>query len=348
MAGVQIALTPDGHPRLLLEVGNAEAQTPIQYWFAACDGGCADLGNWTVSDLLNTDVPDIKPFRTRHYFALDPQGNPRFLASTANSLTYAFCDAGCTDPTQWSGLYLAQDVETDDESLALTSAGQPRAAAYVLQRHDWTQNTLDYFECNAGCGDPNNWTTTALVPRSGGSSSFRLRLDPNDLPRLALYQDQLYYIWCNGGCADANNWANAAVGLASGPTGGDGEGLDPDLQYDALDLPHLAFRVDSARLGEGLGYAFCTSTCESVDGAWAVGAVEGAGSLDQDWPIPPRCAVGGWIAGFRPSLALDAAGNPRIAYDSEHQFNGCPDWPRSGVDGRAVRYVFFPQPMAQP
>jgi hypothetical protein len=52
-----------------------------------------------------------------------------------------------------------------------------------------------------------------------------------------------------------------------------------------------------------------------------------------------------WNGGKRPSLALDAAGNPRIGYVAEHwvyayEFSACAVY----EDMRAVRFVFFPKP----
>lgn len=57
-------------------------------------------------------------------------------------------------------------------------------------------------------------------------------------------------------------------------------------------------------------------------------------------PIPP-CTVSTWDSGLRPALALDAAGNPRIAFDAHHEQGGaCGTF----TDTKQSRFIQFVQP----
>jgi hypothetical protein len=73
--------------------------------------------------------------------------------------------------------------------------------------------------------------------------------------------------------------------------------------------------------------------------------VEPSSDLDVEWDILPplNCSGSHWYGGYRPSLALDAAGNPRIGYVAQHLHGGGSSC-TTAEDFRAVRFVFFNQP----
>jgi hypothetical protein len=145
----------------------------------------------------------------------------------------------------------------------------------------------------------------------------------------------LYYLWCNTGCTDSANWAGYSIGVQ-------GQAEDPDLALDTLNRPRIAFRSNSPE--DGLGYFWCDTSCESTTSAvWQGGLVEPSSDLDVDWPIlpPVGCSSSYWYGGYRPSLALDTAGNPRIGYVGQHLHGGdC----TVAEDYRAVRFAFFNHP----
>jgi hypothetical protein len=94
---------------------------------------------------------------------------------------------------------------------------------------------------------------------------------------------------------------------------------------------------------DGLGYFWCDTNCESDTATWQGGLVEPSSDLDVEWPIPPpsSCDNSFWYGGYRPSLALDTAGNPRIGYVGQHLYGGgC----TVDEDYRAVRFIFFNNP----
>jgi len=202
---------------------------------------------------------------------------------------------------------------------------------------------LEYHQCNRNCENSANWERVTLYDRGSGLVFPVLRLNSNGQPRLLFnqgsnvnYQERLYYIWCNGDCLNPGNWGNADLGLP--------EGIAPyfDLFIDKNDQPHFAYQKDGS-----LSYARCTANCESTNGVWQMMDVESYNILNHDFPIGLEhdCNISSWSGGYRPSLALDGAGNPRIAYDAEH-FQGRKDFPTDGVcdshvDYKAARLIFF-------
>ena len=88
---------------------------------------------------------------------------------------------------------------------------------------------------------------------------------------------------------------------------------------------------------------------------WQSGRVEPSAKVNAELPIPPYagcpypqcnppvppCSYSFWETGVRPALALDATGNPRIAYDADHQQGGgCGTF----TDTRLTRFALFNQP----
>ena len=94
--------------------------------------------------------------------------------------------------------------------------------------------------------------------------------------------------------------------------------------YQGVTLGAKSFPLDAqghpravwiTRDGE-LGYAACDVACESDNGQWRITTLETAAAMEQANPqaIPYNCDGALW-QGIAPTLALDSAGNPRIAYD---------------------------------
>jgi hypothetical protein len=343
---VQLALDPGGHPRLLIRMRDQNLDTFYQY--AACDTDCANAANWQLETITPTRNLDTSLWEySQHYFALDPLGRPRFVYydeynAPHNGTFYVFCDANCTTRASWREIKVS-DMALRDATLTFTTAGQPRLAA-VGYPSSADSGALAYILCDTACDNPPNWSGTFLYERGGGHASFVLRLDSNDRPRMAFYQgslsdgqgQRLYYVWCNTGCADGASWDGSAIGLALS------DGQDPSLAIDGQDRPRIAYRNATS---DGLRYAWCDTNCESTSTVWQQRLVESSTVLDTEWPIPPpaNCTTAFWYGGYRPSLSLDATGNPRIGYDAEH-VSGGGNCTQVGMDFKAVRVVVLNQP----
>ena len=103
--------------------------------------------------------------------------------------------------------------------------------------------------------------------------------------------------------------------------------------------------------GAGLGYIWCDSQCDS-DPKWQSGLADASSTLEQELSAYElsSCNKGVWSAGWRPTLALDAQGNPRIAADAA-QLIRCFAKPEPGSPLEQgintlwfTRLVFFKQP----
>jgi hypothetical protein len=343
---VQLALTAAGHPRLLLRGPSPDWSTDF-YKYAACDVNCTNSANWTIADVTTTTFSGVylNSYSGHHYFALDNQDRPRFLYQDTYTIAYyVYCDTACTSAASWWKDPINADIYGIDlPTLTFTSLGQPRITAVIA---DGTGNSyLNYITCDTLCNNLASWTYTRLMDRGGGINvSFVLRLTSNGQPRLAFNQgwigsgppNYLWYLWCNTGCTNSANWAGSSVGEK-------GQSEDADLALDALDRPRIAFR--NILSPDGLGYVWCNTNCESTSATWQGGLLEPSSVLDVEWdiPIPLNCSGSYWWGGYRPSLALDTAGNPRIGYVAQHLHGGGSSC-LTGEDYRAVRFVFFNQP----
>lgn len=364
-----LALDPNGRPRLLLRLtaGNMFA---YQYW--TCDSGCTQAAQWAsgvVGYAYARPVGTGEPFS--QFFALDHLGRPRFVYYDAGADSddphwgafYAYCDAGCTNPDNWNEARLLDDAYATTFALALGPAGQPRLA-YATYDSDNVLQLLGYAECQANCGSAAGWSGTLLAATTSASVTdfavFALRADSAGHPRLALYTgtgqggslapNTLYYLACNAAdCAQTANWSALDLGFTE--THG-AEGVD--LALDSQDRPRIAYHAPLAA-GFGLYYAWCNSGCIVAGQNWHNQEVEPSEQVTQALPIPPwpgcpfpqcnppvpACTQSFWDTGVRPSLALDPAGHPRIAFDADHHQGGACG---TIIDTRLTRFALFNQP----
>jgi hypothetical protein len=106
---------------------------------------------------------------------------------------------------------------------------------------------------------------------------------------------------------------------------------------------------------DSLHYLWCNTECQSAGGQWQDARVENGDNLQAEWvgAYPSACSQGTWH-GLVPSLALDAAGQPLVAYDALFiarciYDSSTGDWVPGGeydynVFWRTVRHVRFSQP----
>ncbi len=373
---VQLAVTPTGQPRLLIRA-TSTIYTAIapgkDFFYAACDQNCTSVNGWTVTYLLSNhgtssfDVSDnITPQR---YFALDPQGRPRFIYQDNNyfylepdhlGAYYVYCDDNCTDSANWYETLITLPAQYDYEvmkypSLAFTSDGKPRVVAYLIPLGG-SGDGIYYFNCDAvNCGDGTNWQRVGLYARGNGTSaSWDLELDSANRPRFAFYQgegltvggwEKLHYIWCNSNCLDPTSWDNAEVGLPIR------NGENPDLEIDSQGRPQLAYIMQG---GGGTGYSRCVANCETQQPQWQHKVLDTATSLQTDYPspIPPTCQAAMWDS-LAPVLTFNLTGQPRVAHDAaynttceidENPDDNIPPQQRPWQLWHSVRVAFTAQP----
>jgi hypothetical protein len=294
-------------------------------------------------------------------FALDRLGRPRFVYFTGGigdphkGAFYAYCDAGCTASSSWSETRISLSDDFDYEifrypALAFTRDNQPRLVTMVFMSGEGSG--IYYLACDDACDDPASWQRTYLIERGWGPlASWDLELDGADRPRVAIYQeglddgggDRLIYGWCDADCLVEESWQGAEVGLPQH------DGESPDLELDRQGRPRIAYHAADAA---GLGYLWCNSACETNAAQWQQLIAEANDILDTTFPIPVPigCDQAAWSGGFRPALALDAQGNPRIGTDA-HRLMRCwyddpsdPGEPYQRTETYwHTRFVFLPQ-----
>jgi len=334
----QLRLTPQGKPRILITVGDANDVTT--YLYAACDSGCNTAAGWTVLDLgsVFSKPRDRFGVADSHSFALDPQGRPRFVYSfqgdgfESGSFYYASCDTGCTQSVaNWTKTSVGRPGAAPDQvlqffyeslSLDFTSAGQARVGGFL-----WEEGVTNiaYLECDSACIGPQpvppaslNWRIGVMVEPHRDFQEVVMRLDNNDVPNMIVGKKRVIgsfsRLRCASACTVATNWSRAALPF---------EGADADLVFDAANRPHVAFHgnVD----GRGLDYARCSAACDTASATWKVEEIQDSDPFNQ--ALPPRTgpcgAPGAWVVGYRPSLALDNTGNPRVSFFGEMIVPSC-------------------------
>lgn len=369
---VQLALTAAGQPRLLIRARAAESNYDNDYFYAACDQACTDPAHWAstfVVTTYGTSIFAISDFTSpQRYFALDPQGRPRFVYFDRNyfiepdhiGVFYVYCDADCTSnpagAPHWfeTQISLAQGYQYEVfkyPALTFTAQGQPRLAADVSALNS-DDSGIYYAACDTACADGANWARVRLFDRGSGTAvSWDLEVDAQGRPRLAYFDGSyinsggeiLYYAWCDADCLNVAAWQALDLELAKGT------GKHPDLELDAQGRPRLAHLVQG---GSGLGYAWCDANCNTKAG-WKEQVLETEAALSTAWPVarPGHCDAGFWDS-KTPVLTLDPAGQPRIAYDSAYETRCWYDDPNDNLPPyltfhqlwHTVRLHLLPQP----
>jgi hypothetical protein len=355
---VQLRLTASGQPRLLIRRLRAGTNWN-EYVYAACDAACTDPARWASTVVAQPAGVDVfGNGNPQRYFALDPQGRPRFVYSNGwgngqpIGVFYMYCDNDCTanpagDP-HWrqTPIYegpIDRSLAFDYPSLTFTRDGRPRIVANVSFSGE--AQGVYYLACDAGCGELAGWRGVRLGERGGGTAaSWDLELDPQERPRIAFFQggtpdgggDRLWYLWCDGSCLSPAGWGRSEIGL---PLAG---GRHADLALDARGRPRLAYQNtyggDESR---GLGYAWCDAGCEAVGASWQHRTIDPATRLQAEFPVarPISCYESGWFDAI-PSLVLDRDGDPHVAYDALNAARCYYEVPNDPVQKVKVEYLW--------
>ena len=147
---VQIAVTPDGRPRLMIQSSMFVAGASVLFSYAECNTACTDAASWTIVPIANKaeeTLGGLFQYRiNEHSFALDASGRPWFVYTDANygaepdhyGTFLTTCAADCTDPENWTdtnvAVRLPEQYTTeswDQVALAVTPDGRPRLLGKV-------------------------------------------------------------------------------------------------------------------------------------------------------------------------------------------------------------------------
>lgn len=309
----RIALTPQGQPRIMWFFSDSLSEDGV-YVYAECNANCTNPANWQSLPLTAAFVSTGEG----RYFNLDPQGRPRYLYSgyfgPQNGLFYVFCDNGCADINNWYLTQISDLHPTTAFSLSYDDNGRIRLA--FTDGSQWPPDWLSYAECDTACDDATNWHFTSLY-ELGDAYDFTLQIDSLGRPRLAVYagyygddrDNRLHYFWCNTGCLTPGNWSSYDLGLP------DEYGINVDLALDSQNRPRLAYATD-IYYSEHVDYLWCTANCETGTAVWQSIIVETSAEVNASAP-PGNCSLAYWYIGKRPSLVLDAADNPYLAYNAD-------------------------------
>ncbi len=333
---VQLKLTPEGHPRLLISADSTVYTGGQDYYYASCDSGCTEPGGWSGTRIFSGRVPasnlDNDDQLPQRGFELDPLGRPRFVVFDENSLAtpahmglfYLQCNDRCDDAAQWRETLITVATRYEVERvaqpvLAFGPDGQPRVASAQFFPLGSQPAVLMYLACDDACDRTESWGRAALMERGGGAEpSVDIAVDRDGHPRIAFFQEamlggqgkRLFYLACDDGCLDPARWTSVDLGL------GEFNGQEPDLALDTAGRPRIAY---SDWDHGGIGYAWCDSGCAGGSANWHHRLVDDRDAMYRAWPVayPLNCTGGLWNT-LTPTLSLPASGSAQIAFDATY------------------------------
>jgi len=239
---------------------------------------CPADADWTI---VTVDDGDVGWYTS---LALDSD-HPRitYHEGTNKDLQYTWCDADCSDTTNWNSVVVDSAGDVGRHSSLYDSSGNPHISYYDETTPD--DGDLKYATCSSGCDNPANWTTETVDSTDDVGLDTSLALDGNGDPHISYFDNtrlNLKYAFKSGSI-----WNIVTV-----------DSLGTVGQFTSLALDGGNPRI-SYYGNDTLKYAFCDTGCDT-DSNWTVITVDSsAGDLGQ----------------FT-SLALDSTGNPRISYAS--------------------------------
>jgi hypothetical protein len=318
VANAMLALDADGRPQVLLST-----YATVEY--ASCTGDCTDPEAWTTTQIIEHDGSREV---TGEAFALDANGNPRFLMHTyvaylgigqeAPETHYVACDDDCHDPASWSQTLVAEQI-WQSTHLRFDAQGTAHVATVAtVEDENGSQEIAAYVACESDCTNGDQWIGNALTPAFSSMveavtmrPAIALALTKQGEPRIAVIGKDdagvrnVAYLACDEDCA-TTPWIGTSLSQ------GDDIGPGIDIALDANDHPRFVYTF-----AYNIGLASCDADeCQHADSPWALTGVELGEDLDPDeiflWP---NCNVGAWFF-HTPSLALDADGDARVGYQA--------------------------------
>lgn len=337
---VQVAVTPEGAPRLLV-LNYATGQGVARgYDYAFCDVDCMDEDNWMitrVASLADRTFAGLFQYRIpERTFAVDASGQPHFIYVDANYFVepdhygafYMTCLEDCGRAGNWIETNLARQIperylteQFDQPALAVTPDGKLRVLASVYPfdaEGNQLEHGLHYFACDENCIDKSNWIRTRIIDTGSGSypnPSWDIEVLDDGRPRAVLFagdgmQDeglshQLIYMWCDADCGSDANWYGNIRGWEKA------SGEAPDLEINGRGQPRIA---TVSQHGD-IAVIHCDDDCESDESEWTADLVDATASFQADRPtaLPFHCDGEIW-QGFMPRLTL-RGDTPWFAYD---------------------------------
>lgn len=337
VSNAMIALTPEGHPRVLLSGFQ-------RVYFASCDADCGNEASWTTGEIMNHGSDREV---TGEAFALDPQGRPRFVMHTYHALLgigqkepatwYMTCDANCTAPASWKESRIANQMYRGS-SLRIDAKGVAHLATVTPLGEDTSAPAAGaYLECASGCTTEADWKGIGFVPAYESQTdavtvkaTISMALTKDGAPRVAMLgkneagKKGIYLFHCDADCSK-DNWTASIV------SDHEKVGAGLDLALDANGYTRLAYTLDY-----NIVLAHCdAANCTAENAPWDLTKVEFGADLPKDdiflWP---NCDVGAWFL-HSPSLALTSDGKPRVTYQARDISGGWKNADRTKPDCKA-------------
>jgi hypothetical protein len=351
VANAMLALTSDGHPRVLLSSFQ-------KVYYASCDANCTSPSGWQ-----QTEIMDHQGDRevSGEALALDSQDRPRFLMHTYRAYLgigqkdpktwYLRCDGSCDDPDSWKSSEIATEIW---EGSHLRFDANDRAhLATVVRVNDGDragQKLSAYFECDGECSTNDDWKGIGFVEAYESETeavsivpTVAMALTSEGAPRVVVLgkgddgKKNIIFFECDDDCTK-DNWQGTVVSNHDRISAG------LDLALDANGRPRLAYTLDY-----NIGLAYCDDAhCGGPEANWDLTKVElGSDIPPDDIFLWENCTVAAWFL-HSPSVALTRDGKPRIGYQAR-DISGGYDLPDptapgcvAGTDMTWSRVAFLP------
>jgi hypothetical protein len=285
---------------------------PNFYAYCAPGQDCSAPASWRYVQ-LTADMPFAQ-------IEVTPEGKPRVLLYNdswyINNLghtlyRYASCEGGCDAGANWTvaDLWAVRNpgslysLDQRPRSFTLDAEGQP---GFVYHHgEEWFGNDFAYTEyyaaCASGCTSPENWRRVRLPDYAYWDDLERSALavgaegGPRLLTVLQASDEQLWLVYteCASTCTTPADWATPTLLWPLGTSLG--RNVSWSLALDPADRPRFMARLQNG----SLLYAWCDGGC----------------TMGQNW-LGYSLAFGSADVAH-PSLAVDARGHPRLAYQHD-------------------------------